>query len=296
MDSASIWMGEQTDIRLEMTQDRGQQVMLPIVSDTLTAGIEVLHVSRPDTIDLKNNRIQINNNIHITSFDSGLYYIPPFRYVIDDKEFETQSLSLKVVPVEVDTTMAEFDIKTIQAPPFVITDYVPTWCWYLLLALLLVAGGIYGYIYWRKRRTVAEQVDERMLIPAHERAMNALLALKEDKLWQNGQDKEYYTRLTDILREYIDERFEINAMEMTSSQILESLRKNETTKTVNASLKEILEVADFVKFAKMRPIPDDNEMAMRNAIRFVEATVPEEQPDSDAKPEEKAEPKKELSN
>ena len=117
MDSAAIMMGDQTTVRLEVPQDKGKFVRLPIIQDTLVAGVEVLKISKPDTLDLKNNRIQINNEVLITSFDSGLYYLPPFKYVIDNDTFETQSLSLKVVPVPVDTTHAEFDIKESMHPP-----------------------------------------------------------------------------------------------------------------------------------------------------------------------------------
>ena len=104
MDSAAIMMGDQTTVRLEVSQDKDKFVKLPIIQDTLVTGVEVLKVSKPDTIDLKNNRIQINNEVLVTSFDSGLYYLPPFKYVIEDDTFETQALSLKVVPVPVDTT------------------------------------------------------------------------------------------------------------------------------------------------------------------------------------------------
>lgn len=140
MDSAAIMMGDQTTVRLEVSQDKDKFVRLPIIQDTLVTGVEVLKVSKPDTIDLKNNRIQINNEVLVTSFDSGLYYLPPFKYVIEDDTFETKALSLKVVPVPVDTTHAEFDIKGVDAPPFVLMDYIPSWVIYLLVALIVIAA------------------------------------------------------------------------------------------------------------------------------------------------------------
>ena len=289
MDSAAIMMGDQTTVRLEISQDKGKFVRLPIIQDTLVAGVEVLKISKPDTIDLKNNRIQINNEVLITSFDSGLYYLPPFKYVIDDDTFATQSLSLKVVPMPVDTTHAEYDIKTVDAPPFVLWDYVPAWVVYLLIALLVIAAGIYAYWRWGRKEKDSEAATEEQTIPPYERAIQALHELKDSKLWQQGQEKAYYTTLTEILRVYIDQRFHINAMEMTSTQIIETLRRNEETKAVNQQLRSILEMADFVKFAKMRPLPDDNEQVMRYAETFVEETKPEEKaPESaaeDATPE-----------
>lgn len=293
MDSAAIMMGDQTTVRLEVSQDKGKFVRLPIIQDTLVAGVEVLKISKPDTVDLKNNRIQINNEVLITSFDSGLYYLPPFKYVIDNDTFETQSLSLKVVPVPVDTTHAEFDIKGVDAPPFVLWDYVPVWVVYLLIALVVIAAGIYAYWRWGRKTKGGEAAAEEKSIPPYERAIQALHELKDSKLWQQGQEKAYYTNLTEILRVYIDQRFHINAMEMTSTQIIDTLRRNEETKAVNQQLRDILEMADFVKFAKMRPLPDDNEQVMRYAENFVEETKPEEkaleQPAADGTAPEKPE-------
>ena len=264
MDSAAIMMGDQTTVRLEVSQDKDKFVRLPIIQDTLVTGVEVLKVSKPDTIDLKNNRIQINNEVLVTSFDSGLYYLPPFKYVIEDDTFET--------------------------PPFVLMDYIPSWVIYLLVALIVIAAGIYAYWRWGRRKKGEETIDEKMLVPPYDRAIQALHELKDSKLWQQGQEKAYYTTLTEILREYIDERFHINAMEMTSSQIIETLHRNEETKAVNRQLRDILEMADFVKFAKMRPLPDDNEQVMRYAETFVEETKPEEKaPESENQTSEKTE-------
>ena len=99
--------------------------------------------------------------------------------------------------------------------------------------------------------------------------------MRDSKLWQQGQEKQYYTRLVDILREYIDSRFGINAMEMTSAEIIRALKSNQDMREVNNYLNDILSMADFVKFAKMRPMPDDNERVMRRAFDFVELTRPQ---------------------
>lgn len=109
--------------------------------------------------------------------------------------------------------------------------------------------------------------------------MQQLSELKEAKLCEKGQEKEFYTRLTDILRVYIDTRFGINAMEMTSSQIIEALNSNEISKEPNKYMKQILETADFVKFAKVRPLPEDNTKSFNWATQFVVDTKPIEQQD-----------------
>ncbi len=275
MDSTVIWMGEQTSVKLELSQPKGETVV-PLLGDTLAAGVEILKRTQPDTVELDNNRIQINQELIVTSFDSGFYYIHPIRYVLQADTFASESLSLKVVPVEVDTTKMGFDIKGVKKPKFVLTDYLPsTPILLLILLLLLIAAAVYYYMKHRKTQEV-EVVDPADLLPPHVRALQSLEEIKESKLWQNGREKEYYTRITDVIRLYIAQRFDLNAMELTSNEILQLLARNSETKQVYHRLKEVLEMSDLVKFAKMQPLPDDNEQSMRNAILFIEETKVEE--------------------
>ena len=285
MDSSAIWQGEQISIKLEVVQDKDAQVELLIPQGKLTEEIEIIKVTDGDTIDIKNNRIQIDREIIITSFDSGFYSIPPIKSVLDSDTFSTEPLSLKVVPVQVDQENLDWkDRKDVGSPRCVIFDYIPSYVWVILLILLFVGVGIYLYRKYFRNKETHEAVVETIIIP-HEKALEELYKLKEEKLWQSGQEKLYYTQLIDILREYIDSRFSINAMEMTTTEILASLRANKETKLVENNMKTILEVADFVKFAKMRPLPEDNEVSMRNAIKFVELTIPqpEEEKEEDVK-------------
>ena len=285
MDSSVLWMGEQTLIHLSLTQDAGVTVIPPQIESPglLTEGVEVVDLSQPDTTRLNNNRLQIKQEVLVTSFDSGFYYIPPFKYVIEEDTFATESLSLKIVPVDVpeEATAADVkDIKNVVAPPFVLWDFVPAWLLILIVAVVLIAVAVYFVARYYKQRKVEAAIPPEKRIPPHELAMQELKQLRESKLWQQGQEKQYYTRLVDILREYIDSRFGINAMEMTSSQILAALQRNKDTKEVNKYLNEILSMADFVKFAKMRPMPDDNERVMHRAVDFVELTRPQPQADA----------------
>lgn len=117
---------------------------------------------------------------------------------------------------------------------------------------------------------------EEPKLPPHEQAIKELDEIKQQKLWQQGRSKEYYTLITDTLRKYIEERFGINAMEMTSGEILELIRKNSEAQSVYDNLRQILQLADFVKFAKMNPLPDENDLSMMNAYLFVNQTKVEE--------------------
>lgn len=286
MDSSVLWMGEQTLIHLSLTQDADQQVIFPeiVAPGELTKGVEVLEISQPDTTELKNDRLQIKQDVLVTSFDSGFYYIPPFKYVLGEDTFSTESLGLKIVPVDVapEATAADVkDIKTVVNPPFVLWDFMPTWAWVLILVVVavIVAIILIRKFYKPKHNAEVERVEEQ--IPPYELAIQELQELRDSKLWQQGQEKQYYTRLVDILREYIDSRFGINAMEMTSTEIIRALKSNQDMREVNNYLNDILSMADFVKFAKMRPMPDDNERVMRRAFDFVELTRPQPTAESD---------------
>lgn len=276
MDSAAILVGHQTQIKLEVVQDKDQTVIPPALKDTLVKGIEVLKISMPDTIVLNESKLQINSQLLVTSFDSGFYYIPPFKFIQGEDTLKTNSLSLKVVTLDIDTTGAKFfDIKPVMNAPFVWKDYLMPVLW-VLLALLIIAAGIYIYYRYKNRKPLLGSQPAVPLLPAHVRALQALEKIKGEKLWQNNREKEYYTQVTDILRQYIFERFNINALEMTSSEILDKIKVLHEYNSVYDNLKQILITADFVKFAKWKPLPEDNEVSMVNAMLFVSQTKEEE--------------------
>lgn len=280
MDSTLLLMGKKTAIHVEVVQDKGQKGFFVNEGvDTLNAFVEVSERLQADTTDLGNDRIQINRDIIVQSFDSGMYVIPAFKYVIGKDTFKSNELTLKVLPVKVDSLPNIHDLKPVAEPPFFFSDYLPEFIvkywWLIILVLVLIAAGIYAYFKWFKKGELPLRKKEKV-IPPYDEAIMKLTQLKSEHLWEAGQEKEYFTRLTDILRNYIDRRFEINAMEMTSSQIIDVLRKNEETMPVNEQLSKILEMADFVKFAKMRPLPEDNEVAYQRALNFVNETKPVE--------------------
>ncbi len=277
LDSTNILMGKQTTLHIQTVQDKNAiGHFTNETADTLSANIEVIKRLKPDTTDLDNGRIQIDRALIIQSFDSGMWTIPQSKYVVGKDTFKSQELYLKVIPVPVDTLKSIHDFKGVEEPPFNMFDWLPDfitdyWWIYIIMVILCGVGALIYFITKKKRFPLMPKKKE---IPPYEEAIHSLQALKEQKLWQSGNEKEYYTRLTDILRTYIDRRFQINAMEMTSSQIIDILKKNEETKAVNEQLKQILEIADYVKFAKERPLPDDNEVAYVRAVNFVEETKP----------------------
>ena len=274
LDSATLLMGKTTTLHLEITQDKGARGFFPNEqADTLNAMVEIAERPAADTTDLDNNRIQINRDLIIQSFDSGMWVIKPIPYVVNGDTAYCNQLTLKVLPVDVSQMKDIHDIKSVEDVPFNLLDWLPNYWWAWLLGLLLIGAGIWAYRKYYKKGINPLKPNKKRL-PPYEEAMINLQNLKAAQLWQQGQEKEYFTGLTDILRVYIDRRFDINAVEMTSSQIIDTLKKNEETKAVNEQLEMILEIADIVKFANARPLADDNEVAYQRAVNFVEATRP----------------------
>ena len=275
IEEPDILIGEQTVLHLTVTIDNGKMVYWPIPLDTLMAGVEVLALSQLDTTLIDNNRLVINQDILITSFDEELYLLPPFQVIDGADTIYSNQVALKVstIPVNVDAPDEFYDIKEVWRPPFVLADYYPL-IFGVLLTLFMIC--VIGYIIQRlrNRKTVVPEKKEILpRIPAHEIAIQELNEIKEQKLWQQGRNKEYYTLVTETLRRYIYRRFGINAMEMTSYEILELMQQEYyDTRSVYDTLKQILQLADFVKFAKLNPLPDENNLSIANSFLFVNQT------------------------
>ena len=221
--------------------------------------------------------VTLREDVTVFAFDSATFYIPPFEFLSQSGDtLRTNSLALKVfVPFEnVEVDPQKFvGIKDVEEPEFVFMDYI----WYFLIPLLvlaLLAAAWFGWQYYRKHKKNAPVVVPKAKpLPPHVIAMNALDNLAEKKLWQNGRDKEFHTELTDILRQYIEARFGVAAMEKTSDEILDELYElAESQKASLANLKQILSIADLVKFAKYHPYADENQLSFVNSRMFVEQT------------------------
>ena len=227
------------------------QIVIP--NDTLMTGVEVLNLSKADSTEIENDRLVIKQDVLITSFDSSLYLLPPLK-VIDgvDTVYSNQvALKVSTIPVNADKPEEFNDIKTVWKPPFVWADYYPI-IYGILLALFLICVIAYIVKRIRAKKSLIPFKKEEPKLPPHEQAIKELDEIKHRNSGTRTS-KEYYTLITDTLRKYIEERFGINAMEMTSGEILELIRKNSEAQSVYDNLRQILQLADFVKFAKMKP-------------------------------------------
>jgi hypothetical protein len=273
IDSAAILIGEQTRMHLTVTTDKDRKVQIAIPGDTLMSGVEVLAIYEPDSSIIENDRLLIRQDLLITSFDSALYLLPPVKVIDGADTVYSNRVALKVssFPVNTDAPDEFYDIKNIWKPPFVLADYYPIIFGVLVvLFLICVAGYVIQRI--RNHKPIIPPEKEKPMLPPHEQAIRELDRIKQQKLWQQGRNKEYYTEVTDTLRKYIVNRFGISAMEMTSSEILSIIRRENEADSVYENLKQILQLADFVKFATLNPLPDENDLSMMNAYLFVNQT------------------------
>jgi hypothetical protein len=279
IDSAAILIGEQTVLHIKVTTGKEHRVQWLLPADTLMRGVEILAFSRQDTSFIDNDRMLLKQDVLITSFDSALYLLPPVGVVDGTDTVYSNQVALKVSTIPVDTGHPEnfFDIKNVWKPSFVLADYYP-YIFGVLLFLWLVCAVGYVIQRLRNRKSLLPFKREEPKLPPHLRAVKELDGIKQQKLWQRGLNKEYYTLVTDTLRRYMVERFDINAMEMTSGEILEYIRKEHDAESAYRNLEQILHLSDFVKFAKMHPLPDENDLSMVNAYLFVSQTKKEEAP------------------
>lgn len=282
IDSTMIMIGEQTTVRLNVVTAKDKQIVWPMITDTLTNGVMVLEKSKLDTLSADNNRIEIKQDFLITSFDSALYVLPPFKVISGADTLLSNPLVLKVVTFpEVDTEKGFFDIKGILLPEWVFSDYL-LYIWIVLGTLFVLTAGIYAFSKRKKNQPIISFKAPKPKLPPHVEAITRLDKIKAEKIWQYGQYKEYYTQISDVLRTYILERFGVNAMEMTTEEILSYIYRLHEAHSTHDTLKKILELSDLVKFAKYVPITNDNELTILNAYLFVNQTKIEELPTKDS--------------
>ncbi|MCM1400839.1 MAG: cell wall anchor protein [Bacteroides sp.] len=280
LDSAFLLMGKQTPLHVEVMGELNESGALEVI-DSMWKEIEIIDMGKPTVTDLGNNRKQLVQDIIIQSFDSGMYAVPPVIYIQPGETIATNSLVLKVVPVPIDTLVTVHDYADVANVDREFFDYLPDWATdygiWILLAIIVIGGCLFVYFKWLRKGKLPSILKPKPE-PPYVVAVRRLNKLNGENLCERGEETQFYTRLTDILRTYLDGRFGINAMEMTSSQILEALRHNSDTRDSEQLMQRVLEIADFVKFAKVRPLPDDNTLAMRSAMKFVEDTKPVENP------------------
>ncbi|WP_214070721.1 hypothetical protein [Mucilaginibacter sp. dw_454] len=277
----TIKLGDQTKLFLVVTQAAKAHVDFPKLGDTITSTVQIVSANKPDTVvDQKNkNMITITQAYIITSFDAGVHTMPAFNFITHGSIVKSNELTIQVQSVKIDTTKSIYDIKKPVIVTYTIVDWVHDHLVWIIGGLILIAL-IVGLIYYLRNKPKIEPVIKitKPVIPPHTIAIEKLKELQAKKLWQQDEVKLYYIELTDILREYLEQRYDVRTHEQTTDEILYSLKSCEIAADNRAELQRILTTADLVKFAKEKPTPVDNEAAIEKALAFVQKTQQTTQP------------------
>ena len=272
IDSTMLMIGDQTAMHLSVTQEANERVEMPVFGETLQDGIEIVDRSAVDTTTLPDGRLQLSQELTLTSFKDSLFAVAPIAVVSGGDTFWTEPMALNVIqPFEVDSSLAITDIKDIEKAPIYWWGII-RWILLALAVIGLFVGAYYGVLWYRKHFLKEEEVIElELLRPADEVALEKLDEIKAQKIWKDGKVKEYQTELTDVVREYIGRRFDVQSTEKTSDETLRAM-KPLIDKELFAKLSKMLQLADLVKFAKWHTTPDENEQALSTAYEFVNET------------------------
>ena len=275
----TIRIGEQVPIQLQFYFNTIDSLPVdwPQFDNFLTNDIEIIDRSEVKTIPLDSTnqyKFLQEQTLIITSFEPKRHSIPGLTFGHQDSLYFSNAVDFIVNTVEVDTSKGITDIKPIYEVEYPVTEQISDWTkdnWYWFLILILVAIIVWLVIKF-KNRPVEEKPEPKIIIPAHIKALEVLNQLKTEQAWESENKKQYYSKLTDAVRLYLEDRYKIQALEKTTREIIADLKYVNISVDDKYFLKEILKQADFVKFAKFKPNNEDGLMALNKSVEFVEKT------------------------
>ncbi|MBQ6310926.1 MAG: hypothetical protein IJK74_05200 [Bacteroidales bacterium] len=275
----SLLVGDQVVWTLDFSVPQGKMLAVApyaeiLARDTSIRGsVEVVREFELDTLGVKKNLAQLRGKILLTSFDSGAFRLPPPLILVekdggaepDTLKIDSKTLYVNTIPVDT-ATFKMYDIKPQETYPVTFREVLP---WILLgLGIALLIWGIARYIAMRRKNKdfFGRSIETD---PPHIVALKKLEKIRSEKLWQGGKEKLFYTGVTDAVREYIEKRYAVRAMEQTSSEIMESLKDKKIDEKILSDLGSMFSTSDLVKFAKHSPAAEENEKAIPTAVNFV---------------------------
>lgn len=286
LDTSKIRIGEQVKLDLYVTYNANQKnikIQWPVIGDTITGKIDVVSISPIDTTfpdKTNSSKIFQHQQLTISAYDSGYFAIPSFQFIVDGDSAHplyTESFLLEVHTIPTDTSETKLkDIKPLFDEKF-------NWRWYSnyiyggigLLLLIIITILVTRYYTKKKKHIIIEP--EKPKIPAHITALASLEKIKEEAVWKEEKIKEYYSAISEVLRQYIEERFNLNALESTTDEIMTAFRSQVVDRESKDKLQQVLMLSDLVKFAKQFPIESEHVFSLQNAFDFVNGTKREEE-------------------
>ena len=276
LDSNKILIGQQLVLHLMASFPAQDTLYWPSFSDSI-GNLEVVNKNRIDT-SYDNNNITtkiIRQNIVITAFDTGYFPVPPIQFHFNDTIVETDPLLIQVVSVPVDTSKGIYDIKEPYQVPFSLLSWIKRYKYWIggSFAIVAILTALILWLIYRKPKAQIIVKSKKPKIPAHKIALKKLKDIDHQKLWQHNKVKLYHSSVSEIIREYLELRFNIIALESTTPEIMSAVQSLSIGEEQKEKLKQILTLSDFVKFAKANPLPNENEQCLKDAVAFVKSTI-----------------------
>ena len=287
LSAVEILVGQQVELNVSATTPQNAQVEFP-KEGLIPMGVEFLGAIEKEPEMVEDGKVRHSRSYVLTSFDDTLYYLPPLTVKVDGKDYQTNKLALKVLTVDVDTTNYEkyYGPHDVQSLPMSWSQddwSLAFWLSAAMIFLLLVV--LYLFVRLKSNKPIVSRIRIIKRLLPHQKAMKAIEMIKADRMSTAEDSMEYYTRLTDTLRQYINERYGFNATEMTSSEIIERLTKTDDPKSLE-ELRQLFETADLVKFAKYSTMMNENDANLVSAVDFINQTKLENMPTEEVvKPE-----------
>jgi len=278
LDTSRALIGDQLKLSLYIEKPEGLDLDFPQLKDTITREIEIVSDSFTDTTVISPGRVSLGRELIITVFDTGYFKIPSLNFVAIKGQIRdslrTSPLSFEIISIKADSTI--HDIKSnLRAPVnleeilYFIRENYPV----ILLVLGLIVVFLFIVRYIRRKLGRGKIIEKEISHePPEVIALRELEKIREDKPWLHGRIKIYHIRLSEVLRRYIEGRFSIIALELTTDEILQALKSLVCQSSEIDRLAGILKLADLVKFAKAIPTEEENALQVNLATEFVQNT------------------------
>ena len=286
VDSMMMWIGQQTGLHVEVTCNPDQKIEFPPYRDTIVNGLEIIPPVITDTQYVNDGqRMTVARHYTVTCFDSALIYIPGIPVKVDAVDYVSNRLALSFVTYDIPEEGEKqiFPPKANLKTPLKLYELKSTALYWLLAAIGLTVGVLLLMSFYNNK-PIIKRIKVEAKVPAHVRAMDGIEELRRSGGSRSEDAKEYYTKLTDLVREYINERFGFNATEMTSDEILEHLMESRSKESLK-ELSDLFTTSDMAKFAKFKPLLGENDRNLMTAMDFVKETMIEV-PEEDLQPKE----------
>ena len=274
-DTSKIRIGEQIILNYTYLLPSNEDIQLPNFKDTISKNLEIIELISIDTTfpDGDISKVIYDQKIRITSFDTGFHVIPPVKIYMESDSLVSNPLLIKVGAPELGEKPEMKDIKPPLDVSFSLLEFLSDYWEWFVLGLILIGLFAFYWFYWRNREVEVEIIEpEEPSLPSHEIALQKFNDLKEKDYLKKKKFKAFHVEMSEILREYLENRYEIHAMEQTTGEIMANLEFMGISHEQVNKLRRLLGLSDMVKFAKTEPTVSDSELGLKHCVEFVEAT------------------------